>query len=105
MPPGDDDPHTLRGDAVWQRIDADIIVLDPNTVEHFAIRGAGVLLWPALVDGASVAQLAAVLVDEFGIDSVTAHTDARTFVDDLIRRDLLVSGEAGNAGRADDSHA
>ncbi len=81
---------TLRSsDLSWRTVGDEIIVLDLAKSVYYSVDGAGVTLWPALVDGASKEQLADLLVSTFGIDAATAATDAEAFVADLGARGLL----------------
>lgn len=84
--------ETLRlraDDMTWRSVESEIVVLDQRDSTYLAVNRTGSVLWPLLVEGATRAQLAAALVDRFGIDEARAATDVDAFVDFLAGRDLL----------------
>ncbi|HEY1714362.1 MAG TPA: PqqD family protein [Solirubrobacteraceae bacterium] len=84
--------YRLRSDELsWRQIDDEIVVLDAGRAEYLAINGAGARLWPALVEGASLEQLADLLVDTYEIDSQRATADASQFVATLSDQGLIAA--------------
>jgi Coenzyme PQQ synthesis protein D (PqqD) len=84
--------YRLRTDELsWRQIDDEIVVLDADRAEYLAINGAGARLWPALVEGASLEQLADLLVDTYEIDSERATADASQFVATLSDQGLIAA--------------
>lgn len=84
---------TLRAradDVMWQEVDNELIVLDSKRSVYIRVSGSGPVLWPLLVDGASREQLAAKLVEEFGIDTADAIGDVEDFLSELLRQQLIV---------------
>jgi Coenzyme PQQ synthesis protein D (PqqD) len=73
----------------WKQIDDEIVALDARRGDYLAIDGAALTLWPALVEGATRADLVDRLVREFGIDADRAGVDVDAFVADLLAKDLL----------------
>lgn len=81
----------LRSDGVtWQEIDGELVLLDLTTSAYLTTNAAGTLLAKALVDGADRDELAAALVDEYGIDEKLARDDVDDFLGQLRARDLLI---------------
>lgn len=82
----------LRTDGLnWRQIDDEVVVLDGNTANYLAINGSGARLWPALVQGATLQELAEILVDVYKLDGPRAMTDARQFVAALDEQGLMAA--------------
>lgn len=80
----------LRADAVaWRSVDDDIAALDLAAGEYFAVNAAGAALWPLLVRGATIAELAGELASRFPVPPDRAVADVEAFVGALRDRDLL----------------
>jgi hypothetical protein len=79
----------LRADVVWREVLDEIIVLDQASWRYLTVRGSGVTLWPGLVGGATIAELAERLVQRFGIERARAGADVTRFVGLLGERGLL----------------
>jgi hypothetical protein len=85
----------LRSEGLqWREIDGETVVVDVPESLYLAANPAGTLLWGALAEGASVAALAALLVDTYGIDRERAEADAVAFVARLAERKLVVETDA-----------
>ena len=83
----------LRGDAVeWREVDGEIVALDLRDSTYLAVNPSGVVVWTALVTGATRQQLLARLTEAFGIDEQTAARDLDDFLRALEERDLLDLG-------------
>jgi coenzyme PQQ synthesis protein D (PqqD) len=84
--------YRLRSDELnWQEIDDEVVILDGSRANYLAVNGAGARLWPALVEGATLDQLADVLVEAFDIDHARARTDAQQFVNALSVQGLMAA--------------
>ena len=84
----------LRTDDLdWRELEGEIVALDLRESEYFAVNRTGTLLWRAVADGASRAELVALLVEEFGLTETAAAADVDRFVTDLERRRLVVPTE------------
>jgi hypothetical protein len=75
--------------AVWREVDGEVLVLELATAIYLTLNGSAWLLWNQLVDGATAADLAALLIKEYEIASELADTDVRTYLDGLLARSLL----------------
>jgi hypothetical protein len=81
----------LRHDQLtWSVAGDEIVVLDLKGSVYLKLNGSGRLLWERLAEGADEMELAAALVERFGISDDRAATDVATFVGDLRRRDLIM---------------
>ncbi len=82
----------LRTDELsWRQIDDEIVILDSSRANYLAINGTGARLWPALVEGATLDQLAALLVETYEIDGARAKADASRFVATLSEQGLMAA--------------
>jgi hypothetical protein len=65
------------------------VMLDPESDRYLRLNETGGMLWEALAEPRTIAELSAHLADQAGIDPERAATDATTFV-----RGLLEAGAA-----------
>lgn len=80
----------LRTEGIsWREIDGEMVVLDLQTSTYLSANRVGTILLNLLTEERSADELAAALVEEFGIDRPTALTDTQAFLDDLDDRGLL----------------
>ena len=88
----DDTEHMrLRNDVIWREAEGEVIALDGGARNYVSANATGALLWKALVDGASRAELVALLVTTYEIDAEMAARDVDDFVAALEASDLLES--------------
>ncbi|MET0146548.1 MAG: PqqD family protein [Ilumatobacteraceae bacterium] len=76
-------------DLTWQIAGDEVVVLDLGGSVYLKLNGSGRVLWEALAEPATEAELAAALVDRFGIDDQRAADDVAAFVGELRRRELI----------------
>jgi hypothetical protein len=69
---------------VAERLDGGIVMLDPETDRYLRLNASGRLIWEALEEPATVAELAQALSERSGISRERAEADAVTFVEGLI---------------------
>jgi coenzyme PQQ synthesis protein D (PqqD) len=82
----------LRDEALhWRQIEDEVVAVDMKTAAYLGANPAGALLWEALVDGATKAQLAALLVERFSIDESRAAADVDAFLAQLDEAGLLAA--------------
>jgi hypothetical protein len=80
----------LRQDGLtWQVAGDDVVVLDLEGSVYLKLNGSGRVLWEALTAPRAAPELAALLVETYGIDEARANADVSAFVADLRRRGLL----------------
>lgn len=74
----------------WRELDGEAVVLDLETSKYLSVNSAGTVLLRRLAEGdCSRAELADVLVSEFGIPQEQANADVERFVTNLTSRGLL----------------
>lgn len=78
-------------DLSWRQIDDEVVVLDAERASYLAINGSGARLWSALAAGASVDELADILVEAYAIDRTRAIADAREFISNLTEQGLIAA--------------
>jgi hypothetical protein len=79
-------PHVL-----FERVDQDTAVLDPDSGRYTRLNGSATLLWELLASPTTAGALAARLVQEYGIDEAAARRDVDSFLEMLRQRDLVVA--------------
>jgi hypothetical protein len=85
------EPIRLRENVVWREISGEIVLLDLTGSEYFSVKGAGVALWPFVVEGSTLDQLTDCLANRFSLDRSVAERDVRSFLDALDGEGLLES--------------
>jgi len=80
-----------QDDLEWREIDRDIVVLDARDAAYLTLNGSGAVLWRMLAASATRDELAAALVDAYGIDATTAAADTDAFLDALSEQGLLAA--------------
>jgi hypothetical protein len=70
-------------------LDGRIVVFNDRTGRVRSLNATGSVVWPHLDGTCSVADLAAAISDELGVDHATAHADVREFVADLLRHGFV----------------
>lgn len=76
-----------KQDILVTDLDDELVLLNPETQDIFTLNASGRLLWLALP--APLETLADVLVQEYGLDSATARTDAGDILHELVQAGLL----------------
>lgn len=69
---------------VAERMEGGIVMLDPETDRYLRLNATGRLIWEALAQPATVAELARVLSERGGISAERAEADATTFIEGLL---------------------
>jgi hypothetical protein len=82
-------PIRLREEIVWREIDSEVVVLDLEGSAYFTVSRSGRTLWPLVVGGTSVEELADRLVERFSLEREVAERDVHSFLDSLGREGLL----------------
>ena len=80
----------LKTDAVvWRAVEGEIVALDLRDSLYLAINRTGAVLWPALAEGTSHAELVDLLVRSFDVEPERASDDVDAFLDALGDRGLI----------------
>lgn len=82
--------YRLRGEGLsWRRIEDEVVVVDVPSSTYLSANDSGTVLWQALADGATHAELTALLVERFGIEREAAGADVEHFLGQLREQSLL----------------
>jgi PqqD family protein of HPr-rel-A system len=81
--------HLRVDDVSWRDVGDEAVVLESTTGTYLTLNPTGKLLWRALEQGATEAEMAAMLVEQYGIDEEQAAGDVTAFVDRLRARRLV----------------
>lgn len=73
----------------WVESSSETVIVDDASEQYLATNAAGGLLWSALKEDQTADQLAALLVDEYGIDQTQASADVEAYLEQLSELDLL----------------
>jgi len=76
-------------DLVWQDIDEELVLLDLRSSTYLILNRTASQLWSMLAQGDREANLAARLVDAYGLTADRAEQDVRRFMADLRSNHLL----------------
>ena len=83
--------HLKSDDVVWREVEDELVVLELSTTTYLTLNGSAKQLWLSLADGATVLDLASMLVDHYRIPMEQATVDAEAFVEEMTSRGLLES--------------
>ncbi len=75
--------------VVWQELDGELVLMDLDRSVYLATNATGAMLAKLLTEDRSPEELAAHLVDQFGIDHDRALSDVDAFVAQLQEKKLL----------------
>lgn len=82
--------YRLRAEGLsWRRIEQEVVAVDVPSSTYLSANDSGTLLWQALGEGATRDELAAVLVDRFGLEAERAGADVDAFLAQLREQGLL----------------
>ncbi|MCI4061282.1 PqqD family protein [Micromonospora sp. R77] len=82
--------YRVRDDRVaWRAAGDEAVLLDVRQSVYFALDRSAALLWPYLVAGATVGELAGVLAGREPVDPERAVADVHAFLAELEAADLL----------------
>jgi hypothetical protein len=78
-----------EGAVEWRMVEGEVVALDRRRSLYLAINPSGTALWPALLEGATRAELVERLCTECEIDPAVAEPDVDGFLSQLAEHDLL----------------
>jgi hypothetical protein len=82
----------LRPDKLqWREIEGEVIALDQDAATYLAGNPTASLLWRALSEGTTRANLISTLTERFDVDATRAAADVDAFLQELRSNNLLSS--------------
>jgi len=91
-----------RSDVVVQGVEGEVLLLDMKGNKLHQLNQTATLLWDAMDGEMSVADLAALLVDKFGIDEAQALNDVSRTMEVLREAGLVEKVSAGEDSSSED---
>ena len=76
-------------ELVWTKVDSEVVVLDTRTSRYSSLNESAAELWLALSEGATVAEMEALLQEQYGIEGAVAAEDVSRFLEMLREHDML----------------
>lgn len=93
-----DDDVVARDEAsLSATIDDEAVLLQPDAGTYYGMNEVATLLWEALEEPATVAQLRSVLLSEFDVGRDVAERDLQAFLADLEDAGLVAVSESEDA--------
>lgn len=98
-----DDRWAASRHVHYREFDGELVMLDLDRGQYFAIDGTGVRMWHDLAAGRSLAEIAHDLAREYDVAESIVAADCLRLASDLIRRGLLVRKDATGRGLSERS--
>ena len=76
--------------AKWRHVGDTIVVMDLKNSVYFSIGGSIAAVWPDLVDGAVVGELASQMADRFEAPEDRILADLIALLGDLVERSVVI---------------
>lgn len=86
---GDESRVKAKSDVVSRILDGEAVVLDLASGTYFGLNDTGSDLWSLIVQGATIAELRARVLELYDVDADTAGRDLTELVDELVKRGLV----------------
>ena len=77
------------GALEWREVEGELIALDVQSSDYFAVNRTAASIWPALVEGSTRTDLIESLMGRFGIEHDVAARDLDAFLEQMSERSLL----------------
>jgi hypothetical protein len=87
---GRNDRVVVSPNVHTREFDGELVVLDLARGEYFGLDETGLRVWNLLSAGQPVAQAAAVIATEYGVDDDRVTADVMALVENLVARGLVV---------------
>ena len=81
---------TVPPQVMSRLVGDETVLLDLASGVYFGVDGVGQRVWEAVVEGNSLEQIAAVIVNEYNVDEAQAQADVLAFAQELVERGLLI---------------
>ena len=81
--------YIVSDQVVESAIGDEIVFLDLESGTYLGVDGVGSLIWKAIKDGRTKADICSEIVASFDVEAARAAEDLEQFVSDLVARGLL----------------
>jgi hypothetical protein len=78
-----------RSEVIWRAVDDRVVGLDLRSSRYFSLNDSAAFLWVELEHQVGSAELAARLVDRYGIEPEAARSDVEAFLADMFASGLV----------------
>ncbi len=78
-----------NNDILWRLIEDKVVLLDMDEARAIMLNDVGSHIWMALEKQKTQEELVHEVTTAFDIDEDTAKKDTRSFLDEMIRKDLI----------------
>lgn len=83
--------------VVSETVDGEAIIVNLDSGTYYSIKGDGILIWNAITDGATVAELVDAVVGQTQADADAVRDALDAFSDALAAQGLIVARSEGGA--------
>lgn len=80
---------TRNNDILWRLIEDKVVLLDMDEARAITLNDVGSHIWMALERQKIQEELVHEVITAFDIDEDTARKDTRSFLDEMIKKDLI----------------
>lgn len=85
-------------DTPARTIDGEALVITPEDSKLHTLNDTATYIWDRADGTRTLEAIAAEMVDEFEVDLATLRADAVAFVEDAVRRGLILTSESPASG-------
>jgi hypothetical protein len=80
---------SVPGHVRFRRFDDEVVLLDLEGGQYFALNAAAASMWTSLAEGRTPLEVASIMSTEFDVDLERLVVDCIALADDLIRQGLM----------------
>jgi hypothetical protein len=90
------DGHTIirqAGDILATPLDGELVMLNLETGHYHGMDDIASYIWEVCVNPISIADLCSLLIERYDVGYDDCYSDTLSFINDLVRDGLLITGE------------
>ena len=81
--------RVVASSSRWRKVGESIVVMDLTNSTYFAVEGSVAHVWPKLVEGTRLGDVASELASEYEVDVELVENDLVQLAGDLVQRGVL----------------
>lgn len=82
--------HSRKGDVIWQNLEGEIVLLNPNTGEYFGLNDVASSFWE-LIDGTrNLGDIIDGLLGEYEVEREELHRDIEALIQRMLPFNLVI---------------